>query len=198
MGRSKSGNIRQSIALCLLGFVAVRANSWADNPAPSPRFFASETGRYGLKVIPPQGSQLEKRPRAQAALFRINEAGQEQTVWNGRLVNIPSIAIIEDTMKDPVRLVTFDTYGQEGHDHALVLYNEKGKVIADYKLTDFMPAESITHRQHTASSIFWIRKGDYEFYEDSMTARRCLVIHLEKWFGMEVDLDTGKLTYWKN
>ena len=107
----------------LLGSFA-HADTWAE---PSPRLFASDIGpvAYGFKVLP---TSPTFETSATGELFRLAPDGMTPTVWRGMLRNLPLNAYI--TPRGQV--VTVDTYaGDRQGRHALVIYDPKGKVLAD-------------------------------------------------------------------
>lgn len=152
-------------------------DSWL---VPKPRIFASEFGDYGLKMIPGE-------PNASATLFTLNEQGEEQTAWQGPLVNIPHRVYISDNG----RVVTVDTYARVGYEHALVVYDENGKVLADYRLEDLLTADEIkAHVLETAGSRWWNTEAQFGF---SSVDGEIFVIKLTWGKVITVDLKTGKL-----
>ena len=55
--------------------------------APSARFFASQDGRYALKVVP-------NGPTAVAALVTLDATGAERELWRNELAAFPVDAVI--------------------------------------------------------------------------------------------------------
>jgi hypothetical protein len=152
-------------------------DSWL---VPKPRIFASQFGDYGLRMIPGE-------PNASATLFTLSEKAEEQTAWQGPLVNIPHRVYISDNG----RVVTVDTYARVGYEHALVTYDEKGKVLADYRLEDLLTAEEIkAHVVESVSSRWWNTEAQIGF--SSEDGER-FVIKLPWGKVIAVDLNTGKL-----
>src|SRR5688572_15180272 len=119
------------VTAVLVALLAAIATGWVSRAlgdswlVPKPRIFASQFGDYGLKMVPGD-------PGASATLFTLNEKGEEQTAWQGPLVNIPYRVYISDTGQ----VATVDTYARVGYEHALVVYDANGKVLADYRLED--------------------------------------------------------------
>ncbi|MBS0205177.1 MAG: hypothetical protein JSS49_19920 [Planctomycetes bacterium] len=98
-------------------------------------------------------------------MFRLDDAGQEQTVWSKALVNFPSHAFVADRGK---YVVTVDTYADMGREHSIVVYDDQGKVRADYKLEDFLTDVDIRDRVPTSSANrWWTTEADFNFVLDS-------------------------------
>jgi hypothetical protein len=146
---------------------------------PRPKIYASQFGEYGLKVIP-------NEPNTSATLFTLNEKGEDQTAWQGPLVNLPYRVFVSDA--GPV--VTLDTYARVGYEHALVVYDAKGKVLADYRLEDLLTAAEIeAHVLITAGSRWWNTEAQLGFSPDGES----FAIKLEWGKVITVDVKTGKL-----
>lgn len=146
---------------------------------PRAKIYASPDGIHGFKVIPSQSS-------ASATLFTLSENGEEQTAWQGALVNTPYRVFVSDT--GPV--VTVDTYARVGYEHALVVYDARGKVLADYQLEDLLTAKEIAdHVAITAGSRWWNTEARFGF----SPAGETFVITLAWGKVITVDLGTGKL-----
>ena len=142
------------------------ADTWAP---PRPCVFASESGTYGFKVLEPKFLGTST-----GLLFELDADGKERTVWSGKLVNVPHRVHVAE---DGKRVVTIDTYGNLGHDHSRVVYDDKGIVLADYKLEEFLTPVEI-QLQHvreylagrfsspnpsTVSSRHWARHAIFAF-----------------------------------
>ncbi|MGH9891594.1 MAG: hypothetical protein ACREA0_06360, partial [bacterium] len=139
------------------------ADTWAP---PRPRVFASEGGTFGFKVLEPKFLGT-----ATGLLFDLDPDGEERTVWNGKLVNVPSRVRVSE---DGKRVLTIDTYGKLGHEHALVVYDNQSKVLADYKLEDLLTPLEIKFLPTTVSSRAWTAYARFTFSPD----RRHFVITL--------------------
>ena len=83
-----------------------------------------------------------------ALLFDLDENGKERTVWNGKLVNVPHRVHVAE---DGKRVVTIDTYGPPSDEHVVVVYDEKGKVLADYKPEDLLSQQEIDFIPYTTA-----------------------------------------------
>jgi len=154
------------------------ADSWAP---PTPGIYASEWGRFGFKLLAPKfgGS-------ARGGLFRLNDKGEETVVWDGKLVNTPHRVYIGRLG----HVVTVDTYGNLGFAHSLVVYDTKGKAVADYKLEDLLTADEIAkHALRTVSSRHWAGNAKFSFDESASS----FLLELPSKRTIKVDLKTGKL-----
>ena len=176
--------------LVVVGAVIMAADDWV---APSPQLFASGSGSYGLRTVPPKpGASSATRPfagRSQAVLFGLNPDGTERPIWKGELVNIPHRAAIADSGK---YFVTFDTWGRVGFEHSLVVYDSAGKVIADHALEavlNMTPAQMIDRVPFSVSSRWWRNDAKVEFSPDFDQ----LVLTMKWGQVIRVTLATGKI-----
>lgn len=133
---------------------------------PVARIVASEDGKYAVKVLPVLDKEWEEP--AVAILFRLNADGTEQVLWRRKLVNVPREVIVynphdpEVKPKD-IRLITVDTWGRAGYEHALTIYGDRGKVLCDHKLEDLLTSWEILGTPHTVSSRYWFDSADFEY-----------------------------------
>jgi hypothetical protein len=145
------------MALVLASTLPAFADSWA---TPRPRVFASQGGLYGFKVLKPVFGRT-----AVGLLFTLDQDGQETKIWETELVNVPHRVLVPDGGK---RVVTIDTYGRLGYDHSLVVYDEHGKVLADYTLEDLLTdLESQFFVTQSVSSRYWARQATFTFNSDA-------------------------------
>ena len=134
-----------AVGLAVVLSSLVRADKFPAGP-PQPKLFASEYGSYALKVLP-DASSVGTRTRtegvhlavqagqivgnSEGVFFALDENAMEKVIWRAKLVNIPNRAILVESGK---YVVTLDSWRSVGFDHCLVVYGEKGYVIADFKL----------------------------------------------------------------
>jgi hypothetical protein len=131
------------IALVLPLFASVAPTAFGIVTPPEPRVFASSSGRTGLKVLP-------KGNGAVGICFTLNEDGSERVLWRRDLVNVPGDVVVLDQAGDAHRVVvTLDTHGMLGGQHALVVYNAKGEPTLDASSQSFVPE----HANPPAGSI---------------------------------------------
>jgi hypothetical protein len=172
-----------SAACCLLlGLASVgHADKWAP---PTPRVYASPGGAYGFKTVP--GEKLAGP--ATGTLFTLDREGKEKVVWEAKLVNEPHRAFVSDSGK---RVATVDTYAALGFKHAVVLYDDRGKPLADLALEDLFTADEIVkHAPATASSRHWAGEADFKFDENAGQ-----FVAAMKWGKViRISLETGKVS----
>jgi hypothetical protein len=182
--------IRVSLALALVTAAAGRAVVVADEwMAPTPQIFGSTAGAYALKTIPPRPvPQVDLRGgRSQGTLFTLAPDGREAVLWTRELVNLPHRALVTDNGK---HVVTLDTWFRVGYEHALVIYGEKGVVVADLPLEALLTREEIAERvPFSTSSRWWLRGATMTFTE----ANDQLVISLAWGKVLRVALATGTI-----
>jgi hypothetical protein len=102
---------------------------------------------------------------SEGVLFTLDEEGKEKEIWRAKLVNIPLRAMIAQTGK---YVITLDTWAHVGYEHCLVIYGEKGKLIADFKLEDLLTDKEIAGLPATVSSRGWSAKDVTEFEDRSL------------------------------
>jgi hypothetical protein len=162
--------LRWSVVLCIVtvGLTLAQA-TWSDTwRRPRPRLFVSEDRQFGMKVLPAKGIGLGDKQKANGILFRLEETGRETVLWKGKLVNLPVDVFVDDAGVDedrPAAVATVDTYGFAGYEHALVLYDGRGKVVRDFRLEDLLTHEEIeAHTSKSVSSRRWASRAELGFY----------------------------------
>jgi hypothetical protein len=170
---------RMLLALAIV--LGVAAPLWADKwAAPTPRVFGSQFGHHGFKVLKPEFGGV-----SQGVLFRLDANGNEQIVWQARLVNTPHQVVVDDEGKF---VATIDTYGILGFAHSLVVYGDQGQVLGDLRLEDLLSQEEIdTKVPRSESSRPWADRADARI-ESGL-----LVIRLAWGKTLKVELASGKL-----
>ena len=156
----------------------VRADTWVP---PRPLLFAN--GVHGFKSLPQSN---------EGVFFTLDDDGKEKVIWRAKLVNIPLRAIIAESGK---YVITLDTWGHVGYEHCLVVYGEKGKVIADFKLEDLLTAKEIASLPATVTIRGWSDK-DIAAFEDRSIGYHEFVIRLKHkdWSKViRLSLATGKI-----
>src|SRR5262245_48772935 len=152
--------MRRSITFLLL-FPAVAigsvstasADTWAP---PAPRLFVSQWGTHGFKVLPKRSLRTST-----GILFTVTDDGNDLVIWSDTLVNLPHRVFVSE---DGKRVVTVDTYARLGYEHSLVVYGDRGKVVADYKLEDLLNEDKIRERvQSSVSSRWWAEGASFKF-----------------------------------
>jgi len=171
------------VAMLAVAATPVCADTWAE---PMPRVFASQWGEVGCKILP-TGRRLVMGQSAQAEVFKLDPSGKTKIQARFVLVNIPYKLMI---VGEGDFIVTIDTYGRLGFEHALTIYSGKGKLIADKALEDLLTADEIKTLPRSASSRSWTK--DAEFRADAVAKQ--MTITLACGIEMRIDLVTGKVT----
>jgi hypothetical protein len=136
-------------ALVTLGLLGApsRADTWSRSSDTLTG--VSPSGGYKFTAVTkPAGPGY----RTRGTLARVGKGG-ETTVWERELVNEPLQILVAD---DGRHVVTIDTFMRAGYDHSVVVYGEKGGLIADLKLEDLLSREEIDkHVEQSVSSRWW-------------------------------------------
>jgi len=172
---------RFSIAFVLM---TVAGLAWADRwVSPTPQAFKSANGQHvfrtepGKKFLGPASGALKTKRDTEAAEFE---------VWQAKLVNLPHQAFVSEDGT----VVTVDTYANLGYKHSLVVYDAKGKAIADYELEQLLTEDEIMrHVLLTEGSRRWAKDAKFSF--DAKEQQ--FVINMKWGKEMRVSLKTGKI-----
>jgi hypothetical protein len=172
-----------SVGLVVALSSVARADKW---PPPKPRIFAQRNGVYAFKTLPDS---------SEGVYFTLDERGEEKVIWRAKLVNIPVRAILAESAKGGKYVITLDTWGRIGHEHCLVVYGEKGKVIADFKLEDLLTAKEIESLPASVSSRGWSDSDVAEFDDRSWHDDKLIIRMKYKGWAkvLRLTLSTGKL-----
>lgn len=134
----------------------VSADAW---PGARPQTFVSANGAYAFRTQPPRLANWSGT--SQGTVVTIGAGGAETVMWARELVNIPVRAFITD---DGKYVVTFDTWAKLGYEHSLVIYGERGAVIADHTLEALLSADEIANSVvHTATTRRWLQGATIAF-----------------------------------
>jgi hypothetical protein len=144
----------------VLGGFALATFAWADSwLAPSPAVYKSANGQHVFRTVP----NKEKFFGAATGALKSkrDKDGPEELLWEGKLVNTPYKAFVSD---DGKHVVTIDTYANLGFKHSLVVYDAKGKVIADYELEKLLTNDEIAKNvKRTEGSRWWSADAKFSF-----------------------------------
>lgn len=192
---------RFALALC-----ALAAPAAADTfPPPSIVETYSPSRTAVVTVIPTPLScavdEIDCEPAARAVIEFLH--GQHR--GHGRMVRLvnrdaPGQALVTD---DGQRLLTVNEYAAAGFgENTIVVYDEKGGLIARYSLSDFLPEEYVAGLPRTAATIRWwagepvIEPNSHRAIlsiniagEDTGTPRAAR----REEFRLALDLDTGEI-----
>ena len=131
------------------------ADSWLP---PKPTTYTSESGDASLTVTPASRTQLF----CTAQLFLNSTSLAPKLVWAQPLANpvAPMDALVSAEGK---RVITFDNYGNLGFgQEVVVIYDEKGNLLKQYSLEDFLSTEEIQQVPRTVSSRWWRGKASID------------------------------------
>ncbi len=146
-----------------------------------PGIFASINASHGFKVL---------SKHATGVLFSLDDDGKEQVIWNERLVNVPVRAFVAPNGK---RVVTTDTHADLGREHSLVIYDDKGKILGDYRLEDLLSEQEIRDRvPQTSPNRWWTDEASFRFRYDGRDIKY-FDITLKWGKIITVNLHSGKL-----
>jgi hypothetical protein len=194
------------LGLALVLSSDARADKFPAVPS-QPKLFASVYGVYAFKTLP-DGASVGVRTRtegvhsaaqagqivgtSEGVFFTLDEHAKEKVIWRAKLVNIPNRAILAESGK---YVITLDSWRSIGFDHCLVVYGEKGKVIADFKLEDLLTAKEIEGLSASITHRGWSDKDIAEF-EDRSREQDELVIRMKhkRWTKvMRLSLSSGRI-----
>jgi hypothetical protein len=147
------------------------------------RLFASESGIHILRVGQKRGQLPE------GTLIAIRDDFGEQRIWRARLINVPARVIVTD---DGRTVVTIDNAGCGfGREHSVVVYGERGRMIADLRLEDILDPDEIQRQiPHSMAGRLWTEKASFSFNRVS----GALAIAFDWGRHVTIDLLTGKVT----
>jgi hypothetical protein len=181
--------VRQTFLIFGLGLSLVLSSAVCadDLIAPGPRIYAqSSSGKYAIKILP-----FTSADKSEGVFFTLDKDGKEEVIWRTTLVNFPGPAIITENGK---YVITLDTWGQLD-EHCLVVYGEKGKVIADFKLEDLLTAKEIESIPRTVTMRGWHDKGIAEFEDRSLGYDQMVIRMKHKGWARVIclSLSSGKI-----
>jgi hypothetical protein len=149
---------------------------------PEPKLFASMHGSYALKVVPDVSSVSTRdgqvTGKSEGVLFTLDENAKEMVIWRAKLVNIPNRAIVAESGK---YVITLDSWRSIGFQHCLVVYGEKGKVIADFKLEDLLTAKEIERLPASVTHRGWSDKDIADFEDRSRNDELVIRMKYKGW-----------------
>jgi len=180
--------IRRKLMTLAVGFVAVLSSAARadDLLGPEPRIYAQSHGKYAIKALPDISAG-----KSEGVFFTLDEDGKEKVIWRTKLVNFPVQAIVTDNGK---YVITLDTWARID-EHCIVVYGEKGKLIADFKLEDLLTTKEIESIPRTVTMRGWHDKEIAQF-EDRSFGFDELVIRMKHkdWAKViRISLSSGKI-----
>lgn len=141
----------------------------------------SENGELRLRVQPGHGG----RPARAELLRRRGQSGER--VWRGALVNeaAPQHAAIRN---DGKFVVTLDEFRLGGARHALVIYDERGKLLHDLALRDLLAGDEWAGVRAADDAVIWLDNPRFAFVEGVDQFR----VRTGPRTEIVIDLPTGK------
>jgi hypothetical protein len=164
------------LLVLLISIDTAGADSWR---TPKPKTWTSPRGTATFRLLDPH------MMGASRGVVLVRTRGRERVLWDRPLINTPVQALVAD---DGSALVTIDTYGKLGQEHAVVVYGRKGQSVADFRLEDLLTKEEIKrYVPRTVSSRLWASKATFTL------ERSFVVIRLQWGRTIRVDLARGTL-----
>ena len=149
---------------------------------------ASPFGSKGVRVVPAYHNN--SAVSAKLYVFDINgRTGKDRNIWATTAAGLPDRAFVNDNSS----VVTLSTSvpsskGMKGH--AVVIYSRRGKVLADYEVSDFLTRREIrAHCHETVSQIEWAVSSRVDF---NLNDEQC-TITLKWGKKLKFDLRSGTL-----
>ena len=156
-----------------------------DRPFPWARIFASDNGLYGSKVLVAASLQGIS---VRGCLFRLDSTGHERMLWDKALDFVPATLLVSNRG----HVVAINQYPDLDILHALVVFGESGRLLADYAREDLPTADGSVRELDSACS--WSSEASFSFeYVDWPRLRTYLRANLRNGAVITVDLSTGRL-----
>jgi hypothetical protein len=177
-----------ALASALLLAAAAHADTWFP---PKVESYSSADGAWRLTVTPrdiesplayfddkvkgrePAGAVPgDRSTRARGSMEHVQN-GKWRRVWAGPLLN--EVSPVSAIVSPSGRTVTFDNWHSMGYGaDAIVIYDDRGKLVRAMSLEDFLPGDYIRALPRTVSSIGWGR--DHRFSADGRHAILRIVV----------------------
>lgn len=161
--------------------------AYADRVIYKSKLFSicSENKIYEVRIIPSSPSDY-RNPKA---IIKNNKKRAESTREVILVNDTPSMAFISNNGV----LVTVEDGYHQGYFHVVVIYDQKGKLIKDYKLGDILSdIEIAKYVLITVSNRWWLKgtdKSSFRFSEDN----NLFIIETAWGKLLKFDLETGDL-----
>lgn len=123
----------------------------------------SENGEFELR-IEPGSERLARRPAARLLERERGSLGRE--LWVGELVNevAPAVALIQD---DARWVVTLDEFRLGGARHALVIYDERGRLARELELPELLRGSDWKQAKRRGQALVWLPGAKFAFAPDA-------------------------------
>ncbi len=147
------------------------------------RLFASESGGHAFRLSGKPGKLPE------GTLVAIRNDFRDRRIWRTRLITVPSRVLVPD---DGRSVVTIDSGAcRSGREHAVVVYGERGRIVANLRLQDILTEKEIREKvRHSMSGPDWATNASFSFER----LGGALAIKFDWGTYVTVDLPTGMVT----
>jgi hypothetical protein len=170
-----------ALLICAALATPAAADEW---PTPTETFLKSDNGRYRARLVP-----RWEQGKGTITLYDDQNPTAPRKVYDRRLVN--KVAPVLTYLTNTGQLVTLDEWHHAGYDHALVVYDRRGRLIMDCHLDQLLlPTEKADVQQSVSSR--WYRADPNPIWLDQPQT----TIHIKTSWGptMSFDLATGTQT----
>jgi len=154
-----------SFFLVMLVVCMIIANGKADTYIPvMARLISSPNQNFGVKVL--LDNKLPGYKPATGSLFHMEDNGKEKVIWKRKFINSPGVVAIQDTVFDIVPIVATIGNFTDADEHFVVLYDRKGKIIEDLKLSEVLTPEdtpNIPHENRWQTPARWVEQSKFSF-----------------------------------
>jgi hypothetical protein len=151
-------------------FTALAATlPFCDKPAPEPRGFHSRGFGQVVEIFPPR-SRRNPGERPMAYLYEVGFPGTRWDVEARRAwtATLPHAAFPQDALvSTDGHVVTLDDYWQTGREHAVVVFDARGRQRSGYRLEELLTAEQIADLEWSDCGIQWRLGAKYFFVLDA-------------------------------
>jgi hypothetical protein len=173
------------IAAALLLSLTPRAAAQDRRPLREAR---SENGRFGLRIQPGRPHRSESGSCRATLYERVGDREREHRVWRTKLANdvAPRHARIRN---DGRFVVTLDEFRRGGATHAVVIYDERGRLLREFDLRELLGRDDWKHVKIQRQAVEWLLEARFDFVEASPQ----FVISLKWGRTVRIDLEKREL-----
>ena len=118
--------------------------------APQPRYFASNDGRFSLRIIPGQAGAI-------GIMTALEADGTEREIWRRAFDWVPVDILIAG--RNQPYVAAFDVWGRPGAEHSLTLIGPNGQTVREFSLEELLPDGDIATRVIASECCRWWREG---------------------------------------
>jgi hypothetical protein len=173
------------IVAALLLLLTPRAAAQDRRPLREAR---SENGRLRLRIQPGRPHRSESDSCRATLYERVGDKGREHRVWRTKLANhvAPRHARIRN---DGRFVVTLDEFRRGGAAHAVVIYDERGRLLREFDLRELLDRNDWKHVKIQRQAVEWLPEATFDFGEASPQ----FVISLKWGRTIRIDLEKRQL-----